>query len=226
MNKKILMIAFALLMSTVLFSACNRNESRIDKPTVQNKTTAQEPTAEKKTEKEATTEPPCVIPETEKTDVPTDPVSDPTRVSTTCHPDGSINFLYKPEQIIFYHNGKPQTIAKDNVMCDEVIKIINKSTKNDKWGILKLAIEEGYIEEIKNENLCIEIYYNDMQVLSGFRGHTLNEYNFERLLIVLDKNSHGLDNTIFFFKDGKYQHGPIRAYSSDLSQEVLAYIFD
>lgn len=157
------------------------------------------------------------------TEPPTEAVSDPTKPATTSDTETSVNFLYEPEEILFYHDGKPQTISKDNVMCDEIIKAINNSTKNEKWGILKLAVEEGYIDKIKNENLCIEIYYNDLQTLGGLKGHTQNEYSFEKILIILDGSD---KNTMFFCKDKEYQHGPIKPYNSVLSEEILAYIFD
>ncbi len=157
------------------------------------------------------------------TETTTDVVSDPTKPVTESDTGSSSIFLNVPEQILFYHNGKPQTIPNGDVMCDEVIKEINKVIKNDRWGILKLAVEDGYIDKLKSENLCIEIYYDETQALNGLKGHTQNKYSFEKILIILD----GIDkNTLFFCKDGEYQHGPIKAYSSDLSAEVLKDIFD
>ena len=230
MKKKIPMIAFALLMSTVFISACSRNVNQPDgqckttlqELTVKSETTVHESITENKTEKETTTEPKCIVIET-KTELLTDVVSDPTKPATEADTRSSANFLGEPEQILFYHNGKPQTIPKGDVMCDEVIKEINKAIKNDSWGILKLAVEEGYIDKIKSENLCIEIYYDETQTLSGLNGHTQDKYNFEKVLIILDGSD---KNTMFFSKDGKYQHGPVGAYSSDLSAEVLKDIFD
>lgn len=157
------------------------------------------------------------------TEPTTAPVSDTTRISTTCVAEVLTKGLAEPEQILFYHNGKPQTIHKGDVMCDEVIKAINKATKKDNWGILKLAVEEDYINRIKNENLCIEIFYNETQLLNGLNGHTFDEYNFEKILIVLDGDD---KNTMFLSKDGKYQNGPIRPYNSALSEDILSYIFD
>ena len=157
------------------------------------------------------------------TENPTEAVSDPTKPVTNVDTESSVSFLHKPEEILFYHDGKPQSISGDNVMCDEVIEIINDSIKNEKWGILKLAVEEGYIDKIKNENLCIEIYYNDLQTLDGLQGHTQDEYSFEKILIILDGSD---KNTMFFCKDKEYQHGPIKPYNSVLSEEILAYIFD
>ncbi len=157
------------------------------------------------------------------TETSTVPVLEPIKTTTEPDTEASVNSLYKPEQILFYHNGKPQTISKDSEMCDTVIRSINKAIANDKWGILKLAVEDGYIDKIKNENLCIEIFYNDTQTLEGFKGHTQDKYHFEKILIILD----GVDkNTMFFCKNGVYQHGPVKPFSSDLSEELLKGIFD
>lgn len=226
MKKKIPMIAFALLMSAVLFSACNRNESRIDKPTVQNKTTAQEATTENKTEKETTTEPQNVVHEngkTEiftKTDFTTDVVSDPTKPATSSDTEASVNFLYEPEKIVFCHDGKPQTLTKE--MNEEVIKEINSYLRNDyKGGGWKYAAEESMINEIKS-HIHIEIYYDSVQMFST--ASSTDERKYNHLLVSLEGQ---YKNIIFFGKDGKYMSIPIGPlYDDDFSENILRHIFD
>lgn len=217
MNKKLSAIVIATLLPAVLFTACKQqNITDSSSETVNNKTTTEKSITEDASAQSATEQ---IIITT--TCPPTDPVSDPTRASTTATPDVFINFLYKPEKIIFYHNGKPQTLTEE--MCDDVIKRINKVTKNDRWGLLKLAVNEEYIEKIKNENLCIEIYYDGVQLLNDLQNIEKMTFNFEKALIVLDGDD---KNTIFFCKDGKYMNGPVRPYNSVLSEEILKDIFD
>ncbi len=146
-----------------------------------------------------------------------------TTQTTTFFTDVYINFLYKPEKIIFYHNAKPQTLSEE--MSTEIIKEINNVTKRSTWDVLKLAVTKEHTEKIKNENLCIEIYYDGIQLLNDLNGENVkdNTYRFEKILIVLDGDD---KNTFFFEKDGEYQNGPIVPCLSDLSEKILQEIFD
>lgn len=158
---------------------------------------------------------------------PTDPVSDPTKASTTGVPDVFINFLYKPEKIIFYHNGKPQTLTEE--MCNDVIEEINKATRNAKWGVLKLAVFNEDIDKIKEENYCIEIYYDinsdGTQILNNLNGAGIRDmtFRFEKVFIPLNGNDEGI---MFFEKDGIYRNGPIKTFGYNLSEEILKDILD
>ena len=149
--------------------------------------------------------------------------TDIAEASSTTIPDVLINFLNKPEKIIFYHNGNPQTIAKDNAMCDDVIKSINNVTQNNEWEILKLAVEESYINKTKSENLCIEIHYDAIQYLNNLSGIKGMTYSFDKVLLVLDGDDKG---TMFFCENENYRNGPIKSFSSSLSEDVLSNIFD
>lgn len=222
MNKKLSAIVIATLLPAVLFTACKQNNIP-DSPSE----TANNITTEKVTVAETTTQE-----STEKTTVstttpPTDPVSDPTRASTTSVPDVFINFLYKPEKIIFYHNSKPQTLTEE--MCDDVIEEINKATRKEKWGVLKLAVFNEDIDKIKEENYCIEIHYDinsdGTQILNNLNGAGMRDmtFRFEKVFIPLNGNYEGV---IFFEKDGIYRSGPIKSYNYNLSEEILRDIFD
>lgn len=223
MKKKLVTIVSALLMVTIFLSACGQRE--VNGPTPD--TSKHEATIENKTEKETTTEPKTTVNRTTETEIPTQPVSDPTRASTTCVPDVSINFLYKPEKIVFYHNGKPQTLTEE--MCDDVIREINKATRKEKWGMLKLAVFNEDIDKIKEENYCIEIHYDinsdGTQLLNGLNGESINNmtFRFEKVFIPLNGNEEGV---IFFEKDGIYRSGPIKAYNYNLAEEILKDILD
>ncbi len=222
MNKKLLSIVIATLLPAVLFTACKQNNIP-DSPseTVNNMTTEKvtvaETTAQESTEQTTVT----------TTTPPTDPVSDPTRASTTSVPDVFINFLYKPEKIIFYHNAKPQTLTEE--MCDDVIEEINKATRKEKWGVLKLAVFNEDIDKIKEENYCIEIHYDinsdGTQILNNLNGAGIHDmaFRFEKVFIPLSGNYEGI---MFFEKDGIYRSGPIKSYNYDLSEEILRDIFD
>ncbi len=223
MKKKLVTIVSALLMVIIFLSACGQRE--VNGPTPD--TSKHEATTENKTEKETTTEPKCIAIEPTETEIPTQPVSDPTRASTTCVPDVSINFLYKPEKIVFYHNGKPQTLTEE--MCADVISEINKATRKEKWGMLKLAVFNEDIDKIKEENYCIEIHYDinsdGTQLLNGLNGESVNymTFRFEKVFIPLNGNEEGV---MFFEKDGIYRNGPIKAYNYNLAEEILKDILD
>lgn len=225
MKKKLVTIVSALLMLIVFLSACGQKEVNGPTPdTSKHEATTEENTTENKTEKETTTESDATV---YRPTVPTQPVSDPTRASTTCVPDVSINFLYKPEKIIFYHNGKPQTLTEE--MCEDVIDEINKATRKEKWGMLKLAVFNEDIDKIKEENYCIEIHYDinsdGTQLLNGLKGESINNmtFRFEKVFIPLSGNYEGV---MFFEKDGIYRSGPIKAYNYNLSEEILKDILD
>lgn len=218
MNKKLITIVSALLMLTVFLSACGNND--VNGPTPQTslkQTTTEAPTEETTTQ--STTEKEI---KTDITEIPTDVVSDPTRASTT-DTEVFINFLYEPEKIVFYSDGKAQTLTKE--MSDEIIKEINKVTKYGYWDYLKLAVFNEYIDEIKEKNLCIEIHYDGIQILNDLNGKSVknNTHRFEKVLIVLDGDN---KNTMFLEKDGEYQSGPLFPLLSDLSEEILEHIFD
>ncbi len=221
MKKKLVTIVSALLMLIVFLSACGQREANGPTPD----TSKHETTTENSTEKETTTDPKCITIAPTETEIPTQPVSDPTRASTSCVPDVSINFLYKPEKIIFYHNGKPQTLTKE--MCDDVIDEINKATRKEKWGMLKLAVFNEDIDKIKEENYCIEIHYDinsdGTQILNDLNGIKDMTFRFEKVFIPLNGNDEGV---MFFEKDGIYRSGPIKAYNYNLAEEILKDIFD
>lgn len=223
MSKKLSAIVIATLLPAVLFTACKQNNI----PNSPSETADNIATTEKVTLSETTTQG-----STEKTTVttttpPTDPVSDPTRASTTSVPDVFINFLYKPEKIIFYHNGKPQTLTEE--MCNDVIEEINKATQKEKWGVLKLAVFNEDIDKIKEENYCIEIHYDinsdGTQILNNLNGAGIRDmtFRFEKVFIPLDGSYKGI---MFFEKDGIYRSGPIKSYSYDLPEEILKDILD
>lgn len=223
MKKKLITIVSALLMLALFLSACG--QITVNGPTPDTSSleaTTNENTTENKTEKETTTESEAIV---YRPTVPTQPVSDPTRASTTCIPDVSINFLYKPEKIIFYHNGKPQTLTAE--MCDDVINEINKATRKEKWGMLKLAVFNEDIDKIKDENYCIEIHYDinsdGTQILNDLNGMKDITFRFEKVFIPLKGNYEGV---MFFEKDGIYRNGPIKAYNYDLAEEILKDILD
>lgn len=217
MKKKFVTIVSALLMLIIFLSACGQKE--VNGPTPD--TSKQETTTEEnKTEKETTTEPKCIVIEPTETEIPTQPVSDPTRASTTCVPDVSVNFLYKPEKIIFYHNGKTQTLTEE--MNKEVIKEINSYLRQDYKGSgWKYAAEKSMIDEIKN-HLHIEIYYDSVQTFST--SNSADERKYNHLLVSLEGQ---YKNIIFFGKDGKYMSIPIGPlYDDDFSEDILKHIFD
>lgn len=220
MKKKLVTIVSALLMVTIFLSACGQSE--VNGPTPD--TSKHETTTENKTEKETTTEDDATL---YRPTIPTEPVSDPTRASTTSIPDVTINFLYKPEKIVFYHNGKPQTLTEE--MCDDVISEINKATRKEKWGMLKLAVFNEDIDKIKEENYCIEIHYDinsdGTQLLNGLNGESVNNmtFRFEKVFIPLNGT---YESVMFFEKDGIYRSGPIKAYKYNLSEEILKDILD
>ncbi len=223
MKKKLVTIISALLMLSVLLSACGQREANGPTPD----TSKHETTTESKTEKETTTEPKNTVNKPTETEIPTQPVSDPTRASTTADTNVFINFLYKPEKINFYHNGKPQTLTEE--MCEDVIDEINKATRKEKWGMLKLAVFNEDIDKIKEENYCIEIHYDinsvGTQILNDLNGESINNmtFRFEKVFIPLNGNYEGI---MFFEKDGVYRSGPIKAYNYNLAEEILKDIFD
>lgn len=230
MSKKLTAIVFALFLLTAFLTACVQKQTNNPSPETSNQdVTAEETSDETVTkEEEATTDgtPTVVMPTA--TAVLTEAVSDPTRASTTTSTDVFINFLYAPEKIIFYHNGKPQTLTE--AMCTDVINEINKATRQEKWGMLKLAVFNEDIDKIKKENLCIEIHYDvnsdGTQILNNLNGDAdLNDmsFRFEKVFISLSGEYEGV---MFFEKDGIYESGPIKAYNYNLAEEIRKDIFD
>lgn len=231
MKKKLSLIAFALLLIAVLFTACKKEKVIILNDNV-NKTSLQEIPAEKKTEKETTTilrcpitetttkGPKCYVGEPDDPEICTDPVSDPTRTSTTAIPEVFSKFLCEPEKIIFCHDGKPQTLTAE--MNNEVIKEINAYLREDyKGGGWKYAAEKTMIDEIKS-HIHIEIYYDSLQTFST--ENPTDERVYNHLLVSLEGQ---YKNIIFFGKDGKYMSIPIGPlYDDDFSEDILRHIFD
>ncbi|MBQ7957548.1 MAG: hypothetical protein IJ279_05865 [Clostridia bacterium] len=161
---------------------------------------------------------------TTKTNVP-----DTTRERTTAVPDVTIDFFYPTEGAVFYHNGKPQDITKE-MMDKDILPIINKVTKNERFGMAKLYVDNTLTDKIKAENLCLEISFEGVHLINGLHGvgnldGSKSQYTFffEKVLIALDGE---YKNVIFFMKDGQYRSGPIKPYNSSLSDDILAYLFD
>lgn len=226
MKKKLVTIVSALFILALFLSACGQKEVNGPTPdTSEYNTTTEENTTDDKTEKAAVTEPETTV---IRPTVPTQPVSDPTRASTTCIPDVFINFLYKPGKIIFYHNGKPQTLTAE--MCNDVIEEINAATRKEKWDMLKLAVFNEDIDKIKKANYCIEIHYDinsdGTQILNNLNGESVNDmtFRFEKVFIPLNGEYKGV---MFFEKDGTYSRSStIKAYNYNLAEEILKGILD
>lgn len=226
MKKKLIMIVSALLLLTIFLSACGQKEVNGPTPdTSKHEAITKENITENKTEKETTTEPKSVVTKPTETEAPTNPVSDPTRALTTADTNVFVNFLYKPEKIIFYHDGKPQTLTEE--MCYDFIEEINTATRKEKWGMLKLAVFNEDIDKIKEENYCIEIHYDinsdGTQILKDLNGMKDMTFLFEKVFIPLNGDYKGV---MFFEKDGTYRNGPIKAYNYNLAEEILKEILD
>ncbi len=226
MNKKLITIVSALLMLTVFLSACGNNDVNGPTPQTSLKQTTTEAPTEETTEETTTQRATEKETKTDITEIPTDVVSDPTRASTT-DTEVFINFLYEPEKIVFYSDGKAQTLTEE--ICDDVIQEINTATRREKWGMLKLAVFNEDIDKIKEENYCIEIHYDTnrdgTQVLNNLNGAGVNDitFRFEKVFIPLNGDYKGV---MFFEKDGIYRSGPIKAYNYNLAEEILKEIPD
>lgn len=220
MNKKLMAIVSAILIVTAFFSACGQKPA--PQTSSQTETTAEENITENETAKETTNVSESTVNRPTETEILTHPVSDPTKPSTT-DTEVFINFLYEPEKIVFYSDGKAQTLTKE--VCDDVIEEINKVTRHGYWDILKLAVFNEDIDKIKEQNCCIEIHYDGSQILNDLNGQSVKNstYRFEKVLIVLDGND---KNTMFLEKNGEYQSGPLYPLLSNLSEEILKEILD
>lgn len=215
MKKKFVTAFSALLLLTVFLSACGQKPVNGPTPdTSRQEITTKETATQKQTEKETVTE------ENSKNPPHTDPVSDPTRASTTFNIPVTIDFLYEPQKIVFYSDGKTQTLTKE--INEDIVEEINNYLREDYKGSgWKYAAEKRMINEIKSEKY-IELYYDSVQIFST--ENSANERKYNHILVSLGGQ---YKNIIFFGKDGKYMSLPIGPlYDDDFAENILDAIFD
>ena len=148
-----------------------------------------------------------------------------TQITTTVLPTLREDFqtsVNTPNEAYLYADGKQEKVTPKQI--SQITQQLNIYLKDSEIGVLKLAVNEGMIEQIKTQNKAIELIYKSEQtyVMLQKTGGP-NMYRFEKVLIPLDGERKGY---VFFCKDGTYQHGPLKSLDSRNCIEEIVSILD
>ncbi len=211
-KRTIALISAILLLLSI--SACKEEKSNL------NETKSTTSATEKSTTEAKSTEPKTTTITTTKRETTTETTQ---RVTTTVEPTIQEDFktsLNTPDECYLYADGNTEKVSND--LISKILPQVNIYLNDTKLGVLKLAVTEDMIEEIKSQNKAVELIYNSEQTYVLFqRTGGPDKYNFEKVLIPLDGERKGY---VFFCKDGTYQNGPLKLQEQKAINEILSMI--
>lgn len=219
MSKKLVSIALSVVFISIIFTACKKQVE--NEPNGNSKTDISSVSLTYREETSGTeiaVSDPTVWIENCETPDPTEiAVSDPTRCPEEDLNPYGVNYLSGIKEIIFYSGGKTKTPSTQQTA--EVLKLLNEELNSNYWTMLKLAVDEQYITDLKSTTPCIEISFSKLtKIQDNCDCIEPCVYEFDKILIPLDGSN---ANTVFFSQDGRYKHGPIRFAYSDISDNIL-----
>ncbi len=221
MSKKLLALTLSLLTLSLVFTACKKQAE-----TEQNGNSQADISSTSLPYSKGTS---WISPETNEEWAISGPtvaseiaVSDPTKCpEENLNPYG-VNYLTGIKEITFYSGGK--TKAPTSHQASEVLKVLNEELNSNYWDMLKLAVTEDDIENLKANTTCLEITFGSAtKIRDNCDCIEPCVYEFDKILITLDNEN---ANTIYFSQNGRYKHGPIRFPHSDLSENLFKILSD
>lgn len=219
MTKKLLALALSIVLLSIIFTACknkvtNEPDEKSQKDISLSTLTYRQETLNSEI---AVSDPTVFIEDCETPDPTEVAVSDPTKKhEENINPYG-VNYLSGVTEAVFYSSSKSYTLT--SVERENILRIINEELNGNWWDVLRLAVLEEDILNLKENNSCLEITFNSVKsIQDNCDCIEPCTYEFDKILIVLDGEN---QNTIYFSQNGKYKHGPIKFPNSNLSKNLM-----
>ena len=128
--------------------------------------------------------------------------------------------LNTPDGITVYDHGTSRSPTSDTV--SELIKAVNKHLNDDTLYYTKLYVSADTVNEIQNNQSCVELRYDTEQILETSKmSGAPDEFSFSKILLCLS-GEHSAN--IFFYNDNAYQSGTVKISGGSFCDEILGIV--
>lgn len=124
-----------------------------------------------------------------------------------------LKYFSCPGNIVIYKNGSPHRLDASNPRYPKILQLIH-NRMNEPFYVVKLAVSDGLIDQIKQQEIVVEFIYSKLQSVTYLVHKTSKTFHYTRLLFPLTGTYHQL---IFFGDDTGYFSGPLGQLSAPVN---------